>query len=146
MTATDILNVFQSLRPTDRAAAAVNGDSAVLQEEDLLVNGVTEGLVEIAAVAAHDGIELLKGVVSLKKRRRSLSSEDVQALPTAFLPAKAFSEQLVEKCLSKAARRQGSMTASDLRALPAGKARRDLIDDITVITVDLSIYTSNLEV
>jgi hypothetical protein len=67
--------------------------------------------------------------------------------PDFALPEKdfnEFSERLISKCLEKAARAKGNISASDLRKLAPGKARREMIDDITVITVDISLYTKNM--
>ena len=56
----------------------------------------------------------------------------------------SFAERIIEKCLSKAARKTGTLSSSDLRKLPQGKHRREIIDDITVITVNLGRYIDNI--
>ena len=56
----------------------------------------------------------------------------------------SLSNMLTEKCLSKAARRVGGISASALKVLPQGKQRRDIIDDITVVTVDISGYVRSM--
>ena len=62
-----------------------------------------------------------------------------------LLSPPTFAELLVDKCLSKAARRHGGrLNATKLKNLPQGKARREIVDDITVITVDISLYVRSL--
>jgi len=56
----------------------------------------------------------------------------------------SISDMLIDKCLTKAARRKGGLTAVELRRLAPGRARREIVDDITVITVDISLYVTKM--
>jgi len=59
--------------------------------------------------------------------------------------SQSFADLLIDRCISKAAKRYGgSLNAAQLRSLPQGKSRREIVDDITVITVDISSYVQSL--
>ena len=94
-------------------------------------SAATSGNCEEKPTKAH--------AIRLQGHKGDVKGDDSSVSPPTF------AELLIERCLAKAARKHGgSLNAAKLKKLPQGKARREIVDDITVITVDVSLYVKSL--
>lgn len=144
---------YITCRPTVRYRKLCKEDAYLIIASDGLFNFVTASdilkvLKEYVEQVEKDHGENDNSKIDGRKRLREDDVLENEAVSDGFNRRKSttisLSNMLTEKCLSKAARRVGGISASALKVLPQGKQRRDIIDDITVVTVDISGYVRSM--
>jgi hypothetical protein len=144
---------YITCRPTVRYRKLCKEDAYLIIASDGLFNFVTASDILRVLKEYVEQDEFTPGEhdiskVDGRKRLREDDSLEFEVVGEIAYRRKStktsLSNMLTEKCLSKAARRVGGISASALKVLPQGKQRRDIIDDITVVTVDISGYVRSM--
>ena len=148
ITADDILNVLDETTWVNKRVQAASGESETVYHSEVLQQRCMEDEVvqkgDSLKRARDDAVDRQ---IQTGKLIRTSSIRNATNSQIYSNKESTFADILVDRTLSKAARRHdSSMTVADLRKLPQGKSRREIVDDITVITVDISSYIASLNI
>ena len=156
---------YISCRPTIKYRKLQSEDQYIVLASDGLFNFVTakECLDIVCSMQKEERQVLKKRTLSKDadlsaRRRKSLRShtsaesaccdsdeknDDCSHEAVFEKESTSFAEMLIDKCLVNAAAKR-NISVSDLRNLPQGREKRDIVDDVTVITIDVSCYAKKL--
>ena len=115
------------------------GEEKVSSQEALVPLLPAEGSVDAAEAWALP--KAVRGASRSKHQSAVIAAGSHHAVPESITWADAAAGELAEAVLKRAAA-EADMSVEDLKALPQGKPRRNLHDDLTIIVVDLTQSSS----